>query len=183
MFDIKDVYYETFKILLLCNIRHLDHASISIRFSINYAYGNLNTLLMKNIFLLLATAIMLLSSCSKDEDINVTNLVGTWDECYDNPHFIMDGTVEYTFYENGTYQVYSYDALSHMEHTITNTYVLQNDLLILNMEHSENALRYRIVEFKRNEMAWQMEGTEYSEGTWGSEYKHFKRKKGKSECF
>ena len=178
MFDIKDVYYETFKILLLCNIRHLDHASISIRFSINYAYGNLNTLLMKNIFLLLATAIMLLSSCSKDKDINVTNLVGTWDECYDNPHFIMDGTVEYTFYENGTYQVYSYNAFSHMEHTRTNTYVLQDDLLILNTEHSENALRYRIVEFKKNEMAWQMEGTEYSEGTWGSEYKHFKRKKG-----
>ena len=176
MFDIKDVYYETFKILLLCNIRHLDHASISIRFSINYAYGNLNTLLMKNIFLLLATAIMLLSSCSKDKDINVTNLVGTWDECYDNPHFIMDGTVEYTFYENGTYQVYSYDAFSHMEQTRTNTYVLQDDLLILNTEHSENALRYRIVEFKKNEMAWQMEGTEYSEGTWGSEYKHFKRK-------
>jgi hypothetical protein len=56
---------------------------------------------------------------------------------------------------------------------------LQDDLLILNTEHSENALRYRIVEFKKNKMAWQMEGTEYSEGTWGSEYKHFKRKKGK----
>ena len=133
---------------------------------------------MKKIFFLLATAIMLLSSCSKDEDINVTNLVGTWDECYDNPHFIMEGTVEYTFYENGTYQVYSYNAFSHMEHTRTNTYVLQDDLLILNTEHSENALRYRIVEFKKNEMAWQMEGTEYSGGTWGSEYKHFKRKKG-----
>ena len=91
----------------------------------------------------------------------------------------MEGTVEYTFYENGTYQVYSYDAFSHMEHTRTNTYVLQDDLLILNTEHSENALRYHIVEFKKNEMAWQMEGTEYSEGTWGSEYKHFKRKKGK----
>ena len=131
---------------------------------------------MKNIFLLLATAIMLLSSCSKDKDINVTNLVGTWDECYDNPHFIMDGTVEYTFYENGTYQVYSYDALSHMEYTRTNTYILQNDLLILNTEHSENELRYHIVEFKKNEMAWQRVGTKYSEGTLGSDYKHFKRK-------
>ena len=116
---------------------------------------------MKKIILLLTTAMMLFASCSKDEDINVTNLVGTWDECYDNPHFIMDGIVEYTFYENGTYQVYSYDALSHMEHTRTNTYVLQDDLLILNTEHSENALRYHIVEFKKNEMAWQMEGTEY----------------------
>ena len=92
---------------------------------------------------------MLLSSCSKDEDINVTNLVGTWNESYDNPHFIMDGTVEYTFYDNGTYQVYSYDALSHMEHTRTNTYVLQDDLLILNTEYSENALRYHIVKFKK----------------------------------
>ena len=34
---------------------------------------------MKKIFLLFATAIMLFSSCSKDEDINITNLVGTWD--------------------------------------------------------------------------------------------------------
>ena len=102
---------------------------------------------MKKIFLLLATAIMLFSSCSKDEDINITNLVGTWDECYDNPHFIMDGTVEYTFYENGTYQVYSYDALSHMEHTRTGTYIMQDDWLILNTEFSENALRYHIVKF------------------------------------
>ena len=63
-----------------------------------------------------------------------------------------------------------------LEQTRTNTYILQDDLLILNTEHSENALRYQIVEFKKNEMAWQMEGTEYSGGTWGSEYKHFKRK-------
>ena len=88
----------------------------------------------------------------------------------------MDGTVEYTFYEIGTYQEYSYDAFSHMEQTRTNTYVLQDDLLILNTEHSENTLRYHIVELKKNEMAWQMEGTEYSGDTWGSEYKHFKRK-------
>ena len=133
---------------------------------------------MKKIFLLFATAIMLFSSCSKDEDINITNLVGTWDECYDNPYFIMDGIVKYTFYENGTYQVYSYDALSHMEHTRTGTYILQDDWLILNTEHSENALRYHIVKFKKNEMAWQKEGTEYSEGSLGSDYKHFKRKKG-----
>ena len=85
---------------------------------------------MKKTFLLFATAIMFFSSCSKDEDINITNLVGTWDECYDNPYFIMDGIVEYTFYENGTYQVYSYDALSHMEHTRTGTYILQDDWLI-----------------------------------------------------
>ena len=133
---------------------------------------------MKKIFFLFATAIMLFSSFSKDEDINITNLVGTWDECYDNPYFIMDGIVKYTFYENGTYQVSSYNALSHMEHTSTNTYILQDDLLILNTEFSENALRYHIVKFKKNEMAWQKEGTEYSEGSLGSDYKHFKRKKG-----
>lgn len=136
----------------------------------------INITLMKKLFLLFAVAAILFSSCSKDEDINVTNLVGTWDECYDNPHFIMDGTVEYTFYDNGTYQVYSYNAFSHMEHTRTNTYVLQDDLLILNMEHSENALRYHIVKLKKNEMGWQREGTEYSEGSLGSDYKHFKRK-------
>ena len=65
-----------------------------------------------------------------------------------------------------------------MEYTSTNTYILQDDLLILNTEFSENALRYHIVKLKKNEMAWQMEGTEYSEGSLGSYYKHFKRKKG-----
>ena len=131
---------------------------------------------MKKIILLLTTAIMLFTSCSKDEDINIGNIVGTWDECYDNPNFIMDGIVEYTFYDNGTYQVYSYDALSHMEHTSTNTYVLQDNLLILNAEYSDNGDRYHIVKFKKNEMAWQRIGTKYSEGTLGNDYKHFKRK-------
>lgn len=134
--------------------------------------------LMKKFFLLLITTLVFCSSCSNDEEIDVSVLNGTWDECYDNPSFIMDGIVEYTFLENGTYQVYSYDALSHKEHTKTSTYILQEKVLILN-DNTENELCYNIIKLNKNEMAWQREGTKYSEGTLGSDYKHFKRIKDK----
>lgn len=134
--------------------------------------------LMKKFFLLLITTLVFCSSCSNDEEIDVSVLNGTWDECYDNPSFIMDGIVEYTFLENGTYQVYSYDALSHKEHTKTSTYILHEKVLILN-DNTENELCYNIIKLNKNEMAWQREGTKYSEGTLGSDYKHFKRIKDK----
>lgn len=133
---------------------------------------------MKRLFLLLITTLVFFSSCSNDEEVDVSVLNGTWDECYDNPRFIMDGIVEYTFLDNGTYQVYSYDALSNKEHTETSTYILQEELLILN-DNTENELRYNIIKLNKNEMAWQREGTKYSEGTLGSDYKHFKRIKNK----
>lgn len=129
---------------------------------------------MKLLLLLLTTTFLLFSSCSNDEEIDVSLLNGTWDECYDTPNFIMDGIVEYTFNENGTYQVYSYDALSHRENTQTSTFVLQEDLLILN-DNIGNRLQYNIIKLNKDEMAWQREGTVYSEGTLGSDYKHFKR--------
>ena len=127
-------------------------------------------------FLLIMTAIVCLCGCEKPIDTSM--IIGTWSECYDDPNFIMDGTVEYTFNEDGTYQVYSYDALSSNEVTRTHEYIIKDGVITLNTAatDSANSISYTITELDDKEMSWQKVGTTYTPGSNGSDYKHFKRK-------
>ena len=122
------------------------------------------------------TAIICLCGCEKPIDTSM--IIGTWSECYDDPNFIMDGTVEYTFNEDGTYQVYSYDALSGNEVTRTHEYIIKNGVITLNTAETDsaNSTSYTITELDDKEMSWQKVGTTYTPGSNGSDYKHFKRK-------
>lgn len=122
------------------------------------------------------TAIICLCGCEKPIDTSM--IIGTWSECYDDPNFIMDGTVEYTFNEDGTYLVYSYDALSGNEVTRTHEYIIKDGVITLNTAaiDSANSTSYTITELDDKEMSWQMVGTTYTPGSNGSDYKHFKRK-------
>ena len=122
------------------------------------------------------TAIICLCGCEKPIDTSM--IIGTWSECYDDPNFIMDGTVEYTFNEDGTYQVYSYDALSGNEVTRTHEYIIKDGVITLNTAatDSANSTSYTITELDDKEMSWQMVGTTYTPGSNGSDYIHFKRK-------
>ena len=130
---------------------------------------------MKQILTIMA-AIICLAACEKPIDTSM--IIGTWSECYDDPNFIMDGTVEYTFNEDGTYQVYSYDALSGNEVTRTHEYIIKDGVITLNTAaiDSANSTSYTITELDDKEMSWQMVGTTYTPGSNGSDYKHFKRK-------
>ena len=50
--------------------------------------------------------------------------------------------------------------------------------ITLNQENSDDSnATYVIVKLTSDEMAWQKVGTTYSEGTWGSDYRHFVRVK------
>ena len=130
---------------------------------------------MKRISIIIA-AIACLAACEKPVDTSL--IVGTWNECYDDPYFIMDGTVEYTFKADGTYQVYAYDALSGSEVTKTHEYTLNGNVITLNTAATDSAdsPSYTISELNDNEMSWQKVGTNYTPGSNGSDYKHFKRK-------
>ena len=130
---------------------------------------------MKRILTIMA-AIVCLTACEKP--INTSMIIGTWSECYDDPNFIMDGTVEYTFNEDGTYQVYSYDALSGNEVTRTHEYIIKNGVITLNTAETDsaNSTSYTITELDDKEMSWQKVGTTYTPGSNGSDYKRFKRK-------
>ena len=130
---------------------------------------------MKRILTILA-AMACLVACEKPIDTSM--IIGTWNECYDDPNFIMDGTVEYTFNDDGTYQVYAYDALSGNEVTRTYEYTLDGDVITLNTAATDSAHSpsYTITELDNKEMSWQKVGTSYTPGSNGSDYKHFKRK-------
>ena len=95
------------------------------------------------------------------------------------PDFITDGTVEYTFKADGTYQVYAYDALSGNEVTRTHEYTLDGNVITLNTAATDSAdsPSYTINELDDKEMSWQKVGTIYTPGSNGSDYKHFKRKR------
>ena len=116
---------------------------------------------MKRILTIMA-AIVCLAACEKPVD--TSKIIGTWSECYDDPNFVMDGTVEQTFKADGTYQVYAYDALSGNEVTRTHEYTLDGNVITLNTATTDSAHSpsYTITELDDNEMSWQKVGTTYT---------------------
>ena len=101
---------------------------------------------------------MLVAGLCGCEKLDMNMLEGTWSEQYDPSVFAMDGSVEYTFDGNNNYQL-------HTKGTIT-----------INPQMSDfSNVTYTLVKLTSKEMVWQKEGTTYSVGTWGSDYRHFVR--------
>lgn len=132
---------------------------------------------MRHIF---AVAIIFLVavSCSK-EDVQLDHLQGKWNEYYNDPEFIIDGSTEYEFTGTNTYVKTSCDALTHNTSVEQGIYALEfsgNNVLTLNPQMSDfSGVSYTIVKLTPTEMAWQKVGTTFSKGTLGSDYRHFKR--------
>ena len=131
--------------------------------------------IMKNQLFLLATSALLLTSCTKDDVIEVSQLtIGQWSESYDNPNFVMDSKVDYAFKTDGTYTIECRHALVDTSETYTRHYLLQDNVLTLGTELPQAEQHsYNIVLMNEKEMAWQRVGTSYSEGTLSGDYKHF----------
>ena len=104
-------------------------------------------------------AALLVAGLSGCEKIDVNKLEGTWTEQYDPTVFAMDGSVEYTC---GHYAI---DLIN--KGTITINPVMSD----------YSNVTYKLVKLTSKEMEWQKEGTTYSVGTWGSDYRHFVRGK------
>lgn len=124
-----------------------------------------------------AVAVLIFASCEK-LDLTVENIWGDWYESYDSETFCMDGTIKYSFYQDGANgELFVYDALSGADSTVKITYMIEGDIITINpiMSDPANIASYKIVKLSRKEMAWQKVGTKYSEGTWGSDYRHFIR--------
>lgn len=105
-------------------------------------------------------------------------MTGTWVESYSDPYFIMDGSVKYTFNSDNTY-TWAIDNFS--ENTPTQigkdsyTFDTDNRKLILNSstQSGPHSTTYDIVKLTYKELSLQKEGTTYSRGTLGSDYRHF----------
>lgn len=129
---------------------------------------------------LLIVAILALAGCSKLE-VSEANILGTWGESYDSSKFAFDGVLRYTFDEGKTYTLYTSNPDGSSQNTVTGNYALGltgENTITINPEKSDfSGVTYVIVKLTSKEMAWQKVGTTYSEGTWGSDYRHFVRVK------
>ena len=135
---------------------------------------------MKILKSLFCAALLLAGLCAC-EKVNVNKLKGTWSERYDPSVFAMDGSVMYTFDGNNGYQLYAYDILSNEPREYSGHYAIDlfnKGTITINPEMSDYSnVTYKIVKLTSTEMEWQKEGTTYSVGTWGSDYRHFVRVK------
>ena len=133
---------------------------------------------MKRICMIVLAATML-AACSKT--LTLESVQGTWSEQYDPFVFAMDGSVTYTFDGAGRYELHIYDVLSDRSEDKSGTYAIdmfdKNTITINPAMSDYSNVTYRIVKLTSDEMEWQKEGTTYSKGTWGSDYRHFVRVK------
>ena len=136
---------------------------------------------MKSILRISICAVLLVVGLCGCEKLDINKLEGTWSEQYDPTVFAMDGSVEFTFDGNNNYQLHTYDALSGESHDFSGRYaidLINKGTITINPQMSDYSnIAYKVVKLTSNEMAWQKEGTTYSKGTWGSDYRHFVRVK------
>ena len=117
-------------------------------------------------------------SCSDDNDFVQSELIGTWCETSNDPNFVMEGSVKYTFNNNNTYTWIIYHALSDMQtQTGTDIYALDADQRKLTISYTTDngthSTTYDIIKLNSKELSLQREGTTFSRGTLGSDYRHF----------
>ena len=138
-------------------------------------YNNLNDMMRK--ILSFVCAALLVAGLCRCNKIDVNKLEGTWSEQYDPAIFAMDGSVEYTFDGKNNYQLHVYDALSGESHDYSGHYaidLINKGTITINPAMSDYSnVTYKLVKLTSKEMEWQKEGTTYSVGTWGSDYRHF----------
>lgn len=106
-------------------------------------------------FILAVTICFAFISCKKEKDINIDHLIGTWGVYNDDPLFVMDGALRYTFHTDKTCQIYIYNALSNHDTTLNRTYIVSNDHKLLTIYDGEYySEQYNIVKLNAKEMQW-----------------------------
>lgn len=119
-------------------------------------------------------------ACDKEE-IDINQIYGTWSESYNLDNFSFDGSVDYTFNNDTTYTLYTSNIDGSVQHTTTGLYRLGlfgDNTITINPDKSDfSNVTYVIVKLTSKEMAWQKQGTTYSPGTFGSDYRHFVKEK------
>ena len=120
-------------------------------------------------------AFVLAVSCGK-ENVNYSQLYGTWNESYDVVIFSVDGSSTVTLNPGGTYTLKTAALLSGTTET-SGKFVLDlfGSRTITFDPDAESAVTYRIVNLTSSEMTWQKYGTSYSIAGIGTDYKRFVR--------
>ena len=100
-------------------------------------------------------------------------IIGKWAESYEKyPDFNMDAAVYHSFKENAAYNIDVYDSEGGV---LKNEQQYTYSEGIITVYSFSGDDKYAIVKLSDNEMEWQKIGTDFSEGTIGTDYKHFVR--------
>jgi hypothetical protein len=98
-----------------------------------------------------------LMSCNKDDEIEISQLIGEWSVINDDPRLSVDGAITYTFNADKSCSIYSYDFLSDRDTTINRIYTISigNDLVTLFNEEGYYTEQYHIRKLTSKEMRWE----------------------------
>ena len=130
--------------------------------------------MMKHIGIIILAALSL-AACSKT--VAEGSIEGRWMEKYDDPFFVMEGSLQYIFDGQDGYRLITYDVFSGQTVERTGHYTLhlfgKNTITISPDGSDSPGSTYSIVKLTDSEMAWQLEGTTFARGTMGHDYRHF----------
>lgn len=131
---------------------------------------------------------MLTAACSlKEGDIDFSYqgekdgvLLGTWNECYNDPGFCFDSSVSYTFQGTETAGTFTVKYVSYLdsdadEYVREGEYTVKDGVLSILYQDEKQPTRYKLVTLGKKEMEWQMEGTKFAQNQYACEYRHFSR--------
>ena len=113
---------------------------------------------MKQIFYItFLFAALGLTSCSKDNKIDISQLGGDWFLYNDDPRLSIDGSVRYSFLPPNSCHIHVYDALSNRDTTLYRSYVLSLDHTLITLYSQGNTYtdQYHILKLTSREMFWE----------------------------
>jgi len=119
-----------------------------------FAALNNHDTIMRKIALILLSTILVLSSCSKENTIDIQSLEGSWYEYNTDPNFVSDGSVNYTFYGDNSLSLVTGGYGGELTQE-SGTYEISNDhkLITLYLEGDFYA-QYNIIRLNSKEMVW-----------------------------
>lgn len=137
---------------------------------------------MRKLVLIVFAALSIMTGCSKTElEVNSETILGKWTETYDDyPYFMQDGYVEWTFRSDGEVDIHVYDVFAG-DFNVRTSFKLKEvegkTIISIEMGAEDSFIYpdYRITKLTKNEMYWQLVGTEFTPGTVGSNFRHFTR--------
>lgn len=115
----------------------------------------MNTKKLLGIILLIS--VFSFTSCEKDDEIDINQLVGKWYIYNDDPNLAVDGSVTYTFNDDKTCSIDIHDFLSDQGTTLSRTYIIGHDNTLVTLYDEENKYteQYYIRKLTTSEMVWE----------------------------
>ncbi len=107
--------------------------------------------------MLLFFAVLSLTSCGKDDELDIAQLTGKWSVTNDDPRLAVDGSVEYIFNSDKACTIINSDFLSGRDTIIYRTYIISmdNKLITLFNEEDKYTEQYTIRKLTSKEMRWE----------------------------